>query len=242
MEPNTEDWVTELTLYLQNKIFVGAESVVEAFRSKKLLTEEEIREWDKGAAEETFLTVVLMKRMIEHFALRKSMDLDVDVLIQPKIKEPSAVDADGVYLVSHEETSQLVKEMEQSLKIREDCCYIIGVSNDMDSVIPVLNHITKGDIENIFELGIFPSRLTDTAVSTTGVEEKKTLFTNAEHDGSLRWDHVDFALEPWLYRIKSGDAETSETTGLLSYALKVSAKQEPRQAINWNTFPILLIR
>jgi len=236
MEPNTDDWVTELTLYLQNKIFVGAESVVEAFRSNKLLTEEEILEWNKGAAEETFLSVVLMKRMIEHFALRKSMDLDVDVLIQPKIKEPSAVDADGVYLVTHEETSQLVKKMEQSSKIGEDCCYIIGVSNDMDSVIPVLNHITKGDIENIFELGIFPSRF------DSQIEKEKTLFTNAEHDGSLRWDHVDFALEPWLYRIKSGDAETSETTGLVSYALKVSAKQEPRQAINWNKFPILLIR
>ena len=233
MEPNTSDWVNNLTLYIRNKIFVGAESVVEAFRSKKLLTEEEILEWRHGAAEETFLTVVLMKSIIEHFALRSGIGLDVEVLIQPIIDEPSYVD--GIYVVSHEETSQLVKKMEQSSRMGEDCCYLIGVSQDMDSVIPVLNHITKGDIDEIVELGIFPARLIE-----SDIVENKTLFTNAEIDGSMRWNHIDFSLQPWLFEIEKRSS-VPNTAGLVVYALKVSAKQRPPQAINWNTFPTSLI-
>ena len=63
-------WVDELTQYLQNKIFVGGESVVEAFRSGKIFNYEEVKMWSMGADDETILTPILMSRLVNYFALK----------------------------------------------------------------------------------------------------------------------------------------------------------------------------
>ena len=242
-------WVDELTQYLQNKIFVGGESVVEAFRSGKIFDDEEVKMWSMGADDETILTPILMSRLVNYFALKSGLYLEVEELIKPKHGEPSEVD--GIYVVNDEESEELRRAIILSNETEEDCCYIIGLSKDRDSVIPLFNqliwlssfghlHSSLGPTPNFStmlpvtyaELGVFPAHL------NLHVEEMmKTLFTNTEIEGNLRWD-VDVGYNESGDWFNEGEGNCK---GMLGYALKVSNNHSRVQTINWAKFPVSLL-
>jgi len=67
----TSEWQDELVSFATNQIFLGGESVVEAFLSGKILTVDEKEDWNSGHIKETVLIPTLVTRIIDFYAKRK---------------------------------------------------------------------------------------------------------------------------------------------------------------------------
>jgi hypothetical protein len=81
-------------------------------------------------------------------------------------------------------------------------------------------------------LGVFPAHL------NLHVEElMKTLFTNTEIEGNLRWDVDEGGGESGVWF----NTEEGNCQGMLGYALKVSNNHSRVQTINWAKFPVSLL-
>jgi len=255
----TSEWQDELVSFATNQIFLGGESVVEAFLSGKILTVDEKEDWNTGHITETMLIPTLVTRIIDFYAKRKVKVAKIEWLYEmpkPYIDEYGNNNID----LNKESDSEKVKEAIQThlLNRDEDSLIIIGLSQDMDGLTPmgiwsIFNQTNfeawENEMSGLDFWGVVPADLNTIGAIRMGeleslpinIEEpdgKKignTIFNNYEA-GLLRWDCYEEQKETFRsYLYGPG-------IGMLGFAMKVTLVSAPeRTVINWTEFPVLLI-
>lgn len=255
----TSEWQDELVSFATNQIFLGGESVVEAFLSGKILTVDEKEDWNTGHMTETVLIPTLVTRIIDFYAKRKVKVAKIEWLYEmpkPYIDEWGNNEID----VNKGSDSEKVKEAIQThlLNRDEDSLIIIGLSQDMDGLTPmgiwsIFNQTNfeawENEMSGLDFWGVVPADLNTIGAIMIGeleslpinIEEpdgKKignTIFNNYE-SGRVRWDCYEEQKETFRsYLYDSG-------IGILGFAMKVTLVSAPeRTVINWTEFPVLLI-
>ena len=248
----TSKWQDELVSYATNKIFLGGESIVEAFLAGKILSEPEIKRWNGGHIDETGLTPTLVTRIVEFYARRANQELKIEWLYempQPYIDEEGHNEIESSSWI---DSDKVIKAIESG----DDSLIIIGLSSDKDGLTPMgiwsvkLPHFTHHRIgkDALDFWGVPPSDLNTVGAvrqgklkRTSGGEKiGKTIFNNMEGGPktySTRWNCYDQPIETfknYLYKRENGS---------LAFAMKITLVRDPdfQVAINWTEFPAVLI-
>ncbi|MDA8718584.1 hypothetical protein N9M03_00125 [bacterium] len=247
----TSEWQDELVSYATNKIFLGGESIVEAFLYGKILSEHEIKRWNGGHIDETMLTPTLVTRIVELYARRANQELKIEWLYE--MPQPY-IDADGdnkIESSSWTDSDKVIKAIESG----DDGLIIIGLSSDRDGLTPMGIWSVKLPIGNGLDFwGVPPSDLNTVRavrqgelkplpidiLKPGGKKIGKTIFNNMEggpRTYASRWDCYDKPIETfknYLYKKENGS---------LAFAMKITLVRDPdfQVAINWTEFPAVLI-
>jgi hypothetical protein len=127
-------WQDGLDSFATNRIFLGGESVVEAFLAGKIFTDEEKEVWNNGHINETLLTPTLIKRIVELYARRTNKPILIEDIYSPATPDYSKMEPEIAY--SDVGAILNIGEMMKD-EVGEDSMLIIGLASDKDSVSPV---------------------------------------------------------------------------------------------------------
>lgn len=246
------NWREGLVLYANNKMVLNGESVVEAFMSERIFNFSEMERWDSSNNNETFLTPVLIERIIKIF--ENHYPNCPPLKIETLFKAFSGPLED--FQANTDDDWEKVMNSMLHYPETEDSIIIVGLSKDKDGKSPMSiwswnNDITFPESRIILEdlliyWGVPPANMTDWkkmaenyfTINWFNIDEpdpEATLFNNRTLN-VLRWEgEPEKSFSDYRGELSKGY--------LLSFALKITSFGSWGTAglLNWSEFPVSLI-
>lgn len=256
------NWREGLVLYANNKMVLNGESVVEAFMNYRIFSSSVMERWDETIKNETALTPILIKRIIEIFEnlYPDCPPLKIETLFVP-YSGPATEET--FQANTDDDWDKVMDSMMFHQHSTEDSLIIMGLSKDMDGMPPT--SIWSWNNDNSPIDGIRESPLYYWGVPSSSMvewSEKKdyfttnwmdfdevmmlaeseaqgeTLFNNRMQGSNLRWEDEEDSESFYDYKRRTELKELTKTH-LLTFAFKITPQSA--RVLNWSEFPVSLI-